>query len=171
MSSTPAAFVPADSTTITPQQNPSQLHSYQHGATQDQTQSRAGPRSLVSTPPCPPQRFILSGDLEYGLNHTLIEGKPHVPFQPITNKASTTVTGRATSFCTNSDNIYLAINKQKTQRKISGTPISKQCLYPGTEAGEQGILGEEVLAKYKVASGHETNAVSTTIGDHTGQCL
>ena len=62
---------------------------------QNQTQSRAEPRSLFSPPPRPPKRFILASDLESGVDPAPTQ--PRVPFHPITHQVNTTATKSITS--------------------------------------------------------------------------
>ena len=79
----------------------------QHGATQNQTQSRGEPRSLFSPPPYPPKHFILAS--ESG-------AQPRVPFHPITNHGNTTATKGVAAIHEKPGNSYLpssVINKKK----------------------------------------------------------
>ena len=65
--------------------------------------------------------FILAGDLESGLDHAPTQGlpiRPRVPFEPITNQASTTASRRTTFNRTKPGNTHLlssAISKQKLE--------------------------------------------------------
>lgn len=155
---------------LPPQQDPSQLislsshpfqpHQSEHGATQDQTQSRAEPRSLFSPPHRPPKRFVLAGDIESGLNHAPTRGlQTRQPFQPITNQANATVSSK-TSIRTKPGNAYLpssTINKQKLKSAsdvILKYPKLRSPSSVGTLAAKlarEAFFGEEVLAKCTVA--------------------
>ena len=142
--------------------HPPQLHSSepvlspqqdqpQHGATQNQTQSRGEPRSLFSPPPHPPKRFILAS--ESG-------AQPRVPFHPITNQGNTTATKGVAAIREKPGNSHLpssVINKKKLKSAsevILRYPKLQSPSNVGTLAAKlarEAYFGEDVLAKCTVA--------------------
>lgn len=122
---------------LPPQQDPSQLislpshpsqpHQFEHGATQDQTQLRAEPRSLSSPPPRPPKRFVLTGDLESGLNHAPTQGlQTRQALHPIANQAPVS---SITSICTKPGNTYQqATNRNSNQPVMLSSSIQNSDL-------------------------------------------
>ena len=142
--------------------HPPQLHSSepvlspqqdqpQHGATQNQTQSRGKSRSLFRPPPHPPKRFILAS--ESG-------AQPCVPFHPITNQGNTTATKGVAAIREKAGNSYLPLSVINKKKLKSASEVilrypklrspSNVCTLAAKLAREA-YFGEDVLAKCTVA--------------------
>ena len=124
-----------------------------------QTKPRAEPCSQFNHPPNPPRRFILTDNIESGLDRA--QTLARVPFHPITNQTGiTTAARRAIPVRAKSSNTCLPSSAIDKQKLITSTEVIMKCpkLRSLSRIGtltlklvREAFFGEEVLSKCTVA--------------------